>query len=674
EANRKAHNTAFEQEGLIVRRGQEFELTIKFDRNYNADTDQLTLQLVTGERPQQSKGTIVRIKEHTATTRGSWSMEVTSVKGGSVSVKVMSPATAPIGKYQLYVETEVKGAKDGKKLRFRSMQAVIIVLFNAWCKDDDVYMGDESHRQEYVMNETGRIWVGSSRNNYGRPWNFGQFEDVVLENALYLLDKAELGISARSSPVAISRVISQMANHNDRDGGILYGRWTEKYPKNSTKPWDWVGSVKILEKFDRRKYTVRYGQCWVFSGLVTTLCRALGIPTRSVTNFKSAHDTDSSMTIDFHFDEAGEPMDDLDDSVWNFHVWNESFFKRPDLPAGYDGWQVHDATPQETSEGVFRCGPCPVKAVKNGEVYVPYDTKFVFAEVNGDRVYWDVHSDGEMEVYRIDKQSIGKNISTKAVGSDEREDITHLYKFPEGDHAEREAVHLAHKYSSRRDEDIYEEKRVNDVTFALDVKDDVIIGSDFDVVLKMTNTSKEKRTVKIAMTAKSTFYTGRSNYNVTNLKDEVELEANKDETIILAIKQADYVRPKQKCDEPMNIFVRAHVQQTDQRYASMETATLKKPVLKAMVKILAWSPSGEEFEMKFYFTNPLPIKLTDISFDMEASRVKPRSLEKTPVGPNEKATVTITFKSSRRGKREITATFSCDQLGEITESFNVRIK
>ena len=32
-------------------------------------------------------------------------------------------------------------------------------------------------------------------------------------------------------------------------------------------------------------------------------------------------------------------------------MWNEGYFKRPDLPAGNDGWQAFDATPQETSEG-----------------------------------------------------------------------------------------------------------------------------------------------------------------------------------------------------------------------------------------------------------------------------------------------------------------------------------
>ena len=37
-----------------------------------------------------------------------------------------------------------------------------------------------------------------------------------------------------------------------------------------------------------------------------------------------------------------------------------------------------------------RCGPCPVKAVKEGLVYFPYDTRFVFAEVNGDIINWQV--------------------------------------------------------------------------------------------------------------------------------------------------------------------------------------------------------------------------------------------------------------------------------------------
>jgi transglutaminase 1 len=35
-------------------------------------------------------------------------------------------------------------------------------------------MKNPDWREEYVMNDTGRIWVGSKWRNVGRPWNFGQ--------------------------------------------------------------------------------------------------------------------------------------------------------------------------------------------------------------------------------------------------------------------------------------------------------------------------------------------------------------------------------------------------------------------------------------------------------------------------------------------------------------------
>ena len=51
-----------------------------------------------------------------------------------------------------------------------------------------------------------------------------------------------------------------------------------------------------------------------------SVCRVLGIPCRSVTNFGSAHDCDSSITIDVHWTFKGDSLEELNtDSIWYAH-------------------------------------------------------------------------------------------------------------------------------------------------------------------------------------------------------------------------------------------------------------------------------------------------------------------------------------------------------------------
>lgn len=57
----------------------------------------------------------------------------------------------------------------------------------------------------------------------------------------------------------------------------------------------------------------------------------------------SAHDTNTSLTVDRFFDENGDPIEKLNkDSIWNFHSWDEVWMTRPDLSASgaYDGWNL----------------------------------------------------------------------------------------------------------------------------------------------------------------------------------------------------------------------------------------------------------------------------------------------------------------------------------------------
>ena len=42
------------------------------------------------------------------------------------------------------------------------------------CTDDDVYMEDTSQRREYVLNESGMMWVGSHNNMGIFDWEYEQ--------------------------------------------------------------------------------------------------------------------------------------------------------------------------------------------------------------------------------------------------------------------------------------------------------------------------------------------------------------------------------------------------------------------------------------------------------------------------------------------------------------------
>lgn len=471
-------------------------------------------------------------------------------------------------------------------------------------------------------------------------------------------------------------ICNLQANNNDDDSGVLEGRWTKTYPANCTKPLAWTGSVAILEEFMRKRNNketaVRFGQCWVFSGLLTTLCRSLGIPTRSVTNFSSAHDTDASMTIDFHWNENKEPDEDRNDSVWNFHVWNESWMKRSDLPEGYGGWQAFDSTPQETSGGVYQCGPAPLKAIREGHAYLPYDVPFIFAEVNGDRIHWKVKEDGSMEVVSVQRNVIGKYISTKSVGSNMRNDVTNLYKHKEGSEAERKAVRRAFQFSSRKEHKVYK-LLPPDVTFTITPPEIPDVGEDVDVSIVMKNTSDEDRTVKAKLTAVVSFYTGVPSGRVGAFPVEAVIPANADKATIVTIKNEDFsaiLTP----DATMKLYFLADIEETNRTYAAEDSFTLVKPEL--TVTAPESIDYGEKFEVVVEFTNTLRYKLTGGIINLEAGKLsKPLSHTiSEDIEPDEKVSHTFSLKPRRAGRGQVSVCFTSDELTGVTGSADVIIK
>ena len=45
--------------------------------------------------------------------------------------------------------------------------------------DDSVWMSDEAEREEYVLNETGLIWAGTSWDKFTWHWNFAQVSNEM---------------------------------------------------------------------------------------------------------------------------------------------------------------------------------------------------------------------------------------------------------------------------------------------------------------------------------------------------------------------------------------------------------------------------------------------------------------------------------------------------------------
>ncbi|XP_021352746.1 hemocyte protein-glutamine gamma-glutamyltransferase-like isoform X2 [Mizuhopecten yessoensis] len=672
---------------LIVRRGQPFQMRLTCDQPYDQQTHELKLIFETGSNPLSTSGTKVEVILSEADQHSQWGAKLLEQKEDmSLTLEVKTPPPCIIGRWNLKIRT-LKKANMQPSHKIYSHPLPIYVLFNPWCKEDQVYLHDDGLLEEYVLSDTGKIFRGSKKSIYGKPWSFGQFEDPVLDCVLDLLDKNNFPASTRGDPVKVVRKLTALVNSSDRSG-ILTGNWSGNY-EGGKPPTSWTGSQAIMEEYYKTKLPVKYGQCWVFSGVLTTCYRVLGIPSRSVTNFSSAHDTDVSVSIDYHFDEEGNPLEHMDsDSIWNFHVWNDVWMARPDLKdQEYGGWQACDSTPQEQSDGQYRCGPCPLMAIKNGDINVPYDGHFIFAEVNADVVFWQISENDQKKKMGVRTQSVGQHLSTykpKCRGetdtsdifspcTDKRwEDITSEYKHKEGWGAERAAVMMANMSGTRAG--IYNQpvEASQDVSVKVLNNEQCNYGDDLVVEVEFENLSKEERTVSGTWSLRSFYSTGVYAYQVRSERLHVNLGSEQKETKKMQIKFEEY-NPNtiEGCFFKTSIV--CMVQETNQTAMDDDDFRLIKPDLH--LKVPKEVKVGSPFKVIVSFNNPLPVTLTQCSLEIEGpGLLKPRTIKQSSVGAQQTFNYDMEMTASKPGTRTIIANFDSKEIVDINGSHEIEVK
>ena len=679
-----------EEKALVLRRGSPMIMVITFSHEkYSPREDNMKLVFHTGSEPSVPKGTLgIAVLDEERQDHGGnerWEAVIKERKGRVLTVSVMIPVTAPVGMWEVALETSYEGERWSTKRR--EVDTPLYILFNPYVSTDPTYMPDKDERYEYLMEDFGKIYAGTFGALKGRPWSFGQFESTILPAACHIIDSSRLRPGDKANPVRVARAISAMVNSNDADNGVLVGKWNGKY-EDGTDPYKWSGSVRILEEYMRNGgRSIRYGQCWVFAGIITTVCRALGLPCRPVTCYSSAHDTNNSLTVDKYFTQDGEELKGIAgapgifDSIWNFHCWNEVWMARPDLPGGYGGWQVIDATPQEESDNIYQVGPAPVEAVRQGAVGLGYETAFVFTEVNADVLVFvqDPSSSWGFRCIDQDTTHIGKMIVTKAVGvySDDPcdkdwEDITHLYKNKEGTRQERQAVMKALHCSGSAAAAFYQKPTTKqDVLVQLFDLERCDFGKPYKVGIYIHNKADTERTVDVVLSSSSVFYNGVKAHLIKKGSGQFKLKGREEEKFSMEIYPEDYMpRVVDMCY--MKNFVFLNVAETSQTWTSEDDFVLEKPNLKLWVK--EYIRAGQRFELEISFTNPLDIKLTKGLFTIEAPGVvKTQEVEFRTISPGENVRAVIPLQARNRGKTTLMVVFNALELYDIAGTKKIEI-
>ncbi|NXC47926.1 EPB42 protein, partial [Penelope pileata] len=677
--NSNHHTQEISTERLMVRRGQPFVITVSFSspiHNYLKQLKRTFLLVQTGPHPSKADGTQFEFPISSLGDQKQWSAALEEQDPCFWTISVNTPANAPIGQYALLLHASKSYCLLGK----------FILLFNPWCQDDEVFLTNEAQRQEYILNQEGVIYWGTENAVLAQPWDFSQFEEDIMDICFTLLDTGERhqrnkDHTQRKDPIYICRTVAAMMNC-DEVRGILTESRTREY-NDGTPPSKWLGSSPILRQWVALQCKpVRYGQCWVFAAVMCSVLRCLGIPTRVVTGFTWAHNASSSLNVDEYYDEDGTLLtQDKSARVWTFHVWNECWMARTDLLPEYSGWQALDATCQEKSKGPSFCGPAPVQAIKEGDTEVDYDVCYFFAAMNARCQVWIHKADGILKPAFVCTKYTGNNISTKSVGSERCEDITHNYKYPEGSLQEKKVLDKAYRkiktlktISSKTEFSSIPaalEKPAN-LFIHLQSKSSLILGQDIPLSIEAFNHSGGEKATHLVLGVQSLHYNGVPINQFWKEKFHFILKGNEVKTLQVFVPYSQYIK---ELGENHLLRLTATLRDEDSFYIyfAQEDINICDPPLTIEFpeKVVQYQPTTAKISL----LNPLtePLEKCVIVIGGRGLIYRQRKYRLGSVQPKSTQHLHISFTPTEAGPRRLTAHLTCLQLQNLKSYRSINV-
>ncbi|KAG1681055.1 DNA replication licensing factor MCM5 [Nymphon striatum] len=698
---------------LVIRRGEPFKIKITLDKKLDRHKHNLHLVFETGfgieflnllyifcpealvikvigQNPLVSDDTQVSVicSWSRFSNENDWGAVIKSASDTDFTLLINTPSTSVVGSWKMHIHISEKKEKpklhgvgskrfSGEKSFTCSEILSVCILFNPWCKHDMVYMREESSRVEYVLNDWGKIWRGTNHKKLPLMWNYGQFEENILDASLHLLNSScENPSLCGDSVYAIKAVSKQVVSRNGTktilrskntvERSSSSGSWQSKtYDLMSSV--DWQGTPTILDEWYKNRHHLPYSQCWLAAAILTTILRALGIPCRTVTGYATSQSTGSAVNI--HIDSEGRYVSEMNATLISVHhVWTECWTDRLEFDKNYGGWQVMDISSHITR------GPISLYALREGEIGLQYQTGSMFLTINCDIVYWLHDTPAQQcQIISVYDSCTGLSLSTRRPGrflsgNMDREDVTYQYKNIHWHDEDRDKV-LNSLHTSRSIDLICKYKlamRRNEegITVRIDMGYS-IIGQTLLINLFVKNQFDEHHTIAIYCRVHSVNHMGQLGFKVKKNTLSLDLSPHQESIISVKIEPSEYLDKLLNYQSMIRVSVLSKSQQTRKAWFFTEDLMIFPPEIN--ISVTPPVICGRPLKVRAHMTNPLTEDLTACKFILQGPGIeKSRHLSIGDVAEKGSADAWWVTVPRRVGETSLLATFTSHQLKEMS--------